>query len=132
MDDVNHSVRSTDRSSEVLPAFTAVVMITLPADVVALSLAGVLPESVSLLGANPIGLVPVSVLGLLFGALGAYTHQNTPEQHFSKRIAVVAFASAVPAIAANLYFPTSAYLFSYFVFNGPGYGFLYLYYNHVE
>ena len=119
--------RSRNSDDETGELIVAALVATLPVDALALSFAGVLPDSVSLLSAEPLLVVVVAAAGLVFGAVAANDHRRPADERNRRRVAALGLGLAVPAVGANIVFGTGAYLFAHVLFSGTGYGVLYLY-----
>ncbi|WP_135365147.1 hypothetical protein [Halosimplex halophilum] len=115
---------------DLVQLLVVVVLATLPLDALGLSVAGVLPESVSLLALEPVWAGVVAVLGLAFGAVVAHNHSLPAENQRAGRVAAAGIALAVPALAANVLLAANGYLFAYVLCNGTGYGVGYLYHQY--
>ena len=119
--------RSGNSDDETGELVVCVLLATLPAEVLALSFAGVLPDSASLLSGEPLLVVVTAATGLVFGAVAANDHRRLPDERNRRRVAALGLGLAVPAVGANVVFGTGVYLFAHVLFSGTGYGVLYLY-----
>jgi len=120
---------NADRTDPV-KLFVVVMLATLPLDALGLSVAGVLPESVSLVVLDLAPACVVAVLGLVFGSIVAHNHSLPDEKRRAARVTAAGIGLAVPALAANVLLAANGYLFAYVLCSGTGYGIWHLYYQY--
>lgn len=119
------SQTDSDEEADVTKLAVVVLLVTLPVDVLALSYAGLLPESVSLLSIDPLWGGLTALTGVLAGGITAYSQRGQGEWNTGK-LFVGNVLLALPALGAMVYFSAPGYLLAFFVCDPLGYGTVYL------